>query len=224
MSKILITRALGSGQRFVDDFCSAYGEVYFASFCFEPMIEIERCASDVDFDDYDVLLATSQNAFSRGLSDKKIYSIGTQGLQTVADLIEFIKKQSPDDRYLYLRGEDVSFDLASHLQAEGFYVDEVIVYKAKASKILTDSLIKTVQSGELSALTFFSTRTAQIFMKLSQENDLFQYMKNIKVLSISNGVLNYAYSEFFDDVRVASKPSAQGMMDLIKDFTDEHSK
>lgn len=223
MSKILITRSVKQGQKFVEDFCEIYGDHTRPIFQIESMIRIRRLSPDVDFDNYDVFLATSQNAVFQSLPRKPIFRVGMDHIQTAEDLIKFIQSQDPTFQYLYLRGVDVRHNVKSRLNDAGFFVDEAVVYEAVAEEKFTTALIQALKNKEIAAITFFSARTAQIFMKLSQECRLLEQMKSIKVLCISCSVLDCLYSDLFKDVRVAKKPSAQGMMELIKEFTDEQS-
>lgn len=224
MAKILITRSLEQGGQFIDRYCECFGEQYRHHFECEPLIKIEHLSRDIHFDPYDVFIATSQNAISDDLPLKPLFHVGMNGIRTVDDLIAFLKTQDRDLKYLYLRGKDIRRDLKSELTECGFEVEDVVVYQAAAAEYFTASFISLLKSGGVSAVSFFSARTAQIFMKLSQDKDLFPFMKEIKVLCISNTVLDCVYSEFFDDVRVADTPDATGMIDLIKELTDEHPK
>lgn len=221
MSKILITRSLIQGRQFIDDFCDAYGHEYEHRFAFEPALEIVQTKPHIDYDLYDAFLATSQNALYFDLPSKPLFHVGKDGVDTVQDLIDFVWREGRAFKYLYLRGRDVRVDLKSELSSSGFDVDEVVVYEARAAHSLTQSLVDSLERDDIGAVTFFSARTAEIFMKLSQEKALLRRLNNIKVLCISEAVLRCVHTEFFKDVRVARKPNARGMMDLIKECIDE---
>ncbi len=222
MSKILITRGERQGQQFVANFCACYGDSYREYFSFEPLIKIEQKSVDPNYDQYDALLVTSQNAITHDVQDRQIFHIGMKGIYDAQDLVRFVKSQDPNYKYLYLRGEDIRFDLKAHLDSSGYYVDEVVTYQACAARDFSESFLSNVEACPSDIITFFSARTAQIFMKLSQEKLFLKSMNNIKVLCISEAVLECVHSKFFKDVRVAQKPTARAMMDLIKECIDEH--
>lgn len=209
MSKILITRSADQGQGFIEKFSDPSIE-----FLLEPILRIERFSVDVDCLDYDCVLITSQNAAEDIPSDLPVLRVGQDGVRDVKDLIS---RLDAERRYLYLRGADVSYDL----QKMGYHIDEIVTYKAYAVQYFSPGFLRALDSGEVAAFTFFSVRSAQIFFELSQENKLLERMKRIKVLCISPRVVEYVYSVFDADVRVAEQPNVQGMMDLIKDFTNE---
>lgn len=224
MSKILITRAGHQAQRFVDNFCDLYGELYQSSFLLEPMIRIERRDVEFNLDAYDAILMTSQNAAFSDLKNRTVFRVGMEGIDTVQDIIRFVQSRNVGDKYLYLRGKDICCDLKFELTSLGYRVDEVVTYEALAVEDFSEVLKDRSCFDSLQAVTFFSARTAQIFMKLSQDNQYLDALKAIKVLCISETVLECAHSEFFKDVRVAKKPNARCMMDLIKECIDEHAE
>lgn len=226
MSKILITRAAAQGQKFIDQFCDVYGENYRSLFFLESMIRIRSLPYTTDLNSYDAFLATSQNAICDELPDKPLYRVGDDGISNVQDLVEHVRnlKRNKNDSYLYLRGRDVRFDLKSELASHGYLVDEVITYEALAAEHFSKNVLGLFNASDVKSVTFFSRRTADVFVQLSKEYEVMPHLKEIKVLCISDGVLDFTYTKYFKDVRVAKKPDAHGMMKLIKDFTDEQHK
>ena len=236
--KIVVTRSEAQGKEFVSRFFAADAD----QFIFEPLLDV-RTTSPVlpKQENYDSLLVTSVHGAEILLNapkewlDKDYYCVGSSVAEKLrelgcvnveskqpraSDLVEDIKLNHSTDkkRFLYLRGQDVAYDLPGVLMRLGHSVDELICYEAYASDVLTNSFVEALKRKEISAIAFFSGRTASIFAKLVREFDIFDDLKGIKALCISAGVLECLHTIFDENIEVAESPDAQGMAAIIGSF------
>jgi uroporphyrinogen-III synthase len=69
---------------------------------------------------------------------------------------------------LHVAGETLAGDLKGMLEAAGFQVARVTLYRAEAATALPDAVSDALQRGEYDGVLFFSPRTAATFAKLAQ--------------------------------------------------------
>lgn len=214
--KILITRPREEAENFAKD-------VEIAGFfpVVAPLLEIVHLPVSLpDLDDYEALVFTSArgvNAY-RALSDictPVVYVVGYQTAEiaenrgftdirnangTVSDLISLLERDQV--RGLYLSRQDVAqpIDLPQ--------IDTIPVYKADTVLEFDRHCLQDVV-----AVTFFSKRTAETFMRLIDKTvDL----RSVCALCISESVADVIRSRTWKDVRVSECPNRNGMLDLLK--------
>ena len=198
----------------------------------------------LDPKDYDGVLLTSANALHEGLlkadfsgwQDRKLFVVGEQTairareagfhhVQVFADVSalrhwfegQHIKQNIKEkNKILYLRGEVISADIASDLGPYGYDVDELITYRALPNVSFSSEFLAMVKSGQIGGISFFSKRTAMIFMSLASGNGVLKSLRHVPVYCISDHVASYVRESFIGDVWVSSSPDRRGMMELIK--------
>lgn len=128
-------------------------------------------------------------------------------VKTSAEMIDELRRcKNLHTKRLYVRGRDVSAEIP---------VDaESIVYEAVPADSLTGETVQAIRNGEVEAVTFFSRRTADIFMRLADKEGLMTCLKSIKALSISDSVVEYASR--FKETYTARTPDMPGMLALIE--------
>jgi uroporphyrinogen-III synthase len=117
---------------------------------------------------------------------------------------------------LYVRGRDVSVDLKQNLTKNGLKIAEFVAYQADPMQKLSISLLKSLDNKEIKAVMLFSVRGAKQFSDLIEQYDRTYRMKSIKVLCISNAVLESCSALPFGGVLVADKPDRYGMIRLLE--------
>lgn len=123
---------------------------------------------------------------------------------------------SPQDGpILYVRGEDVAFDMKAALRDAGFSVDEYVSYKAVPITALSARCKTALKSKEIEAITFFSVRSAEAFIQCVEAARLKPFLKGIKALCISQSVLEYVRSKSGAKTYVAETPDRDGITALI---------
>lgn len=124
-------------------------------------------------------------------------SLGFQAVIAAAgtgkSLAERIVQDSSNNKtahkYLYLRGEDISFDLATALRNHDLSCIETSVYKAHKTSIIPEDIRAHFQNGNIGAITLYSVRSAETLAALVRVHNLENALKSIHLLSLSANVL-----------------------------------
>ncbi|MCB9983927.1 MAG: uroporphyrinogen-III synthase [Rhodospirillales bacterium] len=232
-SVILVTRPEVQAGLFVDDLTVGGYEAFV-----EPMSAIVPLDFHVpDFGRYQGLIFTSANAldiYAKTHKDRSlpVYVVGRQtqemayehGFKKVysargkaADLVDYIKGHVPDVKrpLLHVRSTHLAYPLKEALQNTGYNVGQLIVYDAPVRDEFSTAAVELLQNNCIQAVTFFSKRTAENFLKLIEAAGLEDCLAGIKALCISETVLQYVRPELWQNACVAAQPDRQGMLDLI---------
>lgn len=204
----------------------------------EPMLTIEHLAGpEHDVTGAQAVLFTSANgvrAFAsrtprRGLP---VYAVGdataeaaeAAGFQrvssasgTVDDLADLIVRQaSPSGgRLIYACGRQVAGDLGRRIRAAGFSVDQRVVYVARPTARLSDTLERAMLSGTVSAALFFSPRSAAAFATLVRQAELGRSCRRVAALCISSATAESLKDVHWRTVAVATRPTQDAMIGLL---------
>jgi uroporphyrinogen-III synthase len=191
---------------------------------------------------YQAILVTSAQAFTDlkithdGL-ETPIYCVGETtaqaarafGFQTIicADgtaknlaSLALKKLTSSDTRpVLYLRGEHIAFPMQKYFK--GITVEERITYTTQEIGVLSDDLQTALKNQNIGAITFFSARTAQIFMNLVEKYDLSRTLEHVFALCLGESVLECPNinNSVWKEVYVSKTPDQNGMITLCKRIT-----
>lgn len=118
---------------------------------------------------------------------------------------------------LYPRAEEVAFPLMTTLVAQNIQCVEVIVYKTVAGNKMRTECAALLQGRAIEAVTFFSKRTAEVFLNLASDNGLTDSLADIKALCIGPKVLDYVQTYSWQAAIAAKRPDREGMLALLKD-------
>ncbi len=109
--------------------------------------------------------------------------------ETVDHMIDYILDCYDEDaRFLYISGEHVSADLNDALSVRGMQVERIAAYEAIAAEALSDTLVEQLKRGQIDTLTFFSGRTARIFMNLAEKSGILDSLKKIDAFCLSESI------------------------------------
>lgn len=207
----------------------------------EPMLSYAELEFDIpDLQQYQAIIFTSAFAvecFAKSTNERRIpvYVVGN-ATKMSADAAGFEKIRNAEgdgaalvklldgslkDRskpVLYVRGSYVTFPMQVELEALGFLVGRLTVYDTVPSESLSDGAVEAIRAGEVSAVTFFSKRTAESFIACVEEAGLLSALASIKALCISETVLNYVQLYLWQDTYAAESPDGKGISSLIKDY------
>jgi uroporphyrinogen-III synthase len=115
---------------------------------------------------------------------------------------------------LYVRGRDVAVDMAAALP--DFSLTPLIVYSANPAPSLAIALRAALGKNKIHAVSFFSKRSAKIFMETIAKEKLEASLGGIRALCISQSVLEYVQPEHWRQVYVSDTPDRPGMLALLK--------
>jgi uroporphyrinogen-III synthase len=158
----------------------------------EPLIEVaERVASLPDLAGVQAVLCTSANgvrALARASGERgvRLFAVGdataararAEGFRhvesaggDVEDLAYLVRRNLKPQagRLLHVAGSEVAGDLAASLAADGFAVERMVLYEARAVTSLSPATVRLIADGEIDFALFFSPRTAAVFARLADE-------------------------------------------------------
>ena len=230
MTKILITRPKHQAHK-TSKSLNDMG----LSTLLEPLLFLETIPHKVDdYSPYKFLIVTSGNSFDFwDFHDidktKPLIAVGPQtaqradecGFTTITDMdgtSADIKAHIGNHKAIHIGG----YHISQHL---GENVDRLIVYEAHPAEQITTACKDALKKGEISLITFYSTRTAKIFVRLIQNEKLEQTLESIRVLSISHNVLRSVRILPWADMYTASAPNGTAMIkDCERIIRDEYEQ
>jgi len=177
-----------------------------------------------------ILIVTSSNALQAvrhaGISIKgrSIYCVGLKTAKIAEDLganvlgvadtanhlVTQIIRRMPKESLLYLRGQEISTDIAKSLLSAGLDTDEAVVYGVKP-QALSRQVMDLVRSPQTVIMPLFSVRSA---IRLSEQ--LPQVQCRIVLVPISQNVADAWQGPEPAVVTVANQPSSEAMVRAIK--------
>jgi uroporphyrinogen-III synthase len=154
--------------------------------------------------------ATAEYAMSLGYT--RVYDTGG----TVEHMIGHITDGYDEDaRFLYISGEHIRSDLPMILTTMGFACERIIAYQAIASEALSDTLIEQLKRGQIDAVTFFSPRNAEIFLKLLDEAECLPATQVLDLFALSQEVANHAEGAQWRNIHIAQQPTLASLVDQV---------
>ncbi|MEO1719498.1 MAG: uroporphyrinogen-III synthase [Pseudomonadota bacterium] len=118
-------------------------------------------------------------------------------------------------RYLVLRGEDVTFDIATALTDSGCDVMEATTYRMEPEPNLPDQIGAAIADGALDAVTLFSPRAAERYVALVKGSALERQASQLTHYCLSDRI-SYALAPLEPPCfAVACQPNVQEMLALI---------
>ena len=151
---------------------------------------------------------TAEAARVAGFGTIKIAAGSAEALVKQAQLL-FDKKNGP---LLYVRGSEVSSDIAGILAKDGLIVENFIVYKAQSATSLPKEVIDAMFVGEIAAVMFYSARTAEILIKLIKENRLASACPQIIAICMSDNIADAARGVQWKSVRSTVEATEEAMI------------
>lgn len=123
---------------------------------------------------------------ARKLGFRSILQVGNRA----SDLKGFFQTNyTPQKEYIYLCGENITIDINETLLAQGFTSSKIIVYKAKRLFLKTN-ILERFKNNLISSISFFSYRTAEIFIEEIRKNGLESNLDLVTIFTISQKIAN----------------------------------
>jgi len=94
--------------------------------------------------------------------------------------------------------------------------DALTVYDSVQAPRFTDEFMRILKAGDVQAVTFYSRRTAEAFVSCVRESESESLLARIKVLSISDAVLECVRVLPWLTAYTAKSPDRQGMRELLE--------
>jgi len=235
---ILVTRPEHEAADLVRDLAAAGADALSA-----PMLEIALVdGPPLDLSDVRGILVTSRNGV-RALAgrtrrrDLPVYAVGDGtaaaaaefGFAPVesasgdaADLVALVLRRLPPggSPLLHAAGRDRARDAGAALRAQGYPVRTEVLYEARPASALPAAARDALARGTLSAVVFFSPRTARTFGTLVSGAGLADACRGLLALCLSSAVADAARTLPWRDVRVARRPDREALVRLVADIAE----
>lgn len=199
-----------------------------------PMIRVLPNTFEVP-DQSRSLIITSKNAVRYGLKnlpdiERSVYAVGAAtakaaddagfqrvvtGPGTVKGLMPLLT--TPDkhpNRYTYLRGEEISYDIVGALQAEGIEADSQVVYTAVPEVTVPPEVEEALDVGAIDMVLFYSPRLATNFEEMVADQDRIDWLQKLDAYCLSTRVYEQLMCTWRDK-HYALMPNEKAMLDLI---------
>ena len=210
----------------------------------EPLLSAETLASTLPpADGFAALAATSANAL-RALHDRgelprflklPLYAVGDRTAQlaqhfgfarvhsaggNMTDLVALIVAAELEGPVLYPAARQQSGDLAKALAPHGVRVISTPVYAMNPVPRLSAKTLSAIESGTMTAVLFYSRRTAETFARLATS---VRDKAKLAMLCLSEAVAKPLLDAHFVRVWVADYPSEEAMMALARSFARDQN-
>ena len=229
--KILITRPQADAEILVEEL-----KVLGFESLIEPMLSIEAINVNLpDLSPFDGFVFTSANgvrsfADLSDVRDKLVFTVGEktayEAMQVgftnvqssghdVAALAAFLKTQK--GLYAHFRGQNVTCSLVDLLEGvETIDIKEFIVYRAVKSVQISTNTLRNLANNKISAVLFYSKRTAKTFVELLQRHECTSLVEGIKALCLADSMIECLSVLPWQEIEVAAHPDQQSMLELLK--------
>jgi uroporphyrinogen-III synthase len=207
----------------------------------EPLLCIELLPITPDaLQNVQALFVTSRNgvralaasAASAAARDLPIFCVGegtaeaaresgfqrvSTGAGTASDLVPLVsaKADRATGALLHIAGENLAFDLAAALAAQGFNARTLTAYRALAAAALSTSTAQALREGRIDAVVLMSPRTAAIFAQLVADAGLSESAKKQRYICLSERVADALGDLAPGPCEIAASPNSQGMLAAI---------
>ena len=217
MPTLLVTRPIEASERFVNAIRAELPDVQTV---ISPVIRFEAVACDASNTGQSLILTSAQaskRAAALGFQGATTYCVGAQttkiaqeaGLHAtcfgadVADLVDQLASDPPNEPLLYLRGRHVASELVAELSKGGMNIAEAIVYDQIAQR-LTAEAQAALSGKEPVVLPLFSPRSARLIKGAVSAP--------VSIIAMSQNVADAAGHLDATDVCVAPEPTAKAMV------------
>jgi uroporphyrinogen-III synthase len=130
-------------------------------------------------------------------------------------LAALIKARVPHGDLLYLAGEVVTGNLAEELEAAGFMVHTVTVYRAIPQTALPPSVADALRERKIDAVLHYSRRSAETFLGLAGAAGVDINSLDCNQFCLSRQIGEPLLQAGLRAVHVAARPDEAAMLDLI---------
>lgn len=227
---VLVTRPILDSQQLAPQI-----EAMGADVLISPVIDIKECDFECpSFDGYDAICVTSANALrilakKTPLRNVKIYCVGKNtaheaqkmGFKEVlsannsAESLFNLIQEGNLRKLLYFSAKEPSFPLQECLQDADIVCDVITAYESQAVHALTEEAIDALRSDNIDFALFYSRKSAENFMTIIKREELYDSLKSIKALCLSDGVVESLQAKRWAECAVCDVSNGDAMMDLL---------
>jgi len=94
--------------------------------------------------------------------------------------------------FIYLRGEQVSFDFKENLLNYGFKVQELVVYKTIQQHKFSQQFCEDIKKNSYEMVIIFSQKSLELFFLLAKKHNLLEYFAKSCLIGFSDKIVEQA--------------------------------
>ena len=141
------------------------------------------------------------------------------GIGGSAELAEIIlKNEKKKAAFIHFGGMHINTDMYDVLSDVHISVQHIPVYTMKRVQVFEEKVLKALEAGTISAVMFFSARTAVNFNRLVIENGLEKNLKRICAICISDKLTSVLDNDQWGKIIFADEPSEFGMISAVSNL------
>ncbi len=234
MRRVLVLRAPEDARRTAQKLAG----MGFAS-VLSPVLEIVATGAKAPAEDFDAVIVTSAKALQHGdpsesLRRLPLFAVGARTAAQAerrgwrvagvapesAALFPLILERSPPRgrRLLYLAGRQRRETLETALREAGREVYALETYEARESAALTRDAAEALAAGEISAALHFSPRSAEIFVRLAERENLLVAARALAHFALSPETAAALIACDTPTVRIAESPDEDALLEQLAGF------
>ena len=136
--------------------------------------------------------------------------------ETVDHLIDYVLDcYDEESNFLYISGEHINTDLSEALSVRAMNVGRIVTYEAMAAESLSDTIIEQIKRGQIDGFTFFSSRSAQIFLSLAAKAGIEKFLEKTDAFTLSEGICDTLKEIKWQGIYSADKATLASMVSCI---------
>jgi uroporphyrinogen-III synthase len=148
--------------------------------------------------------ATARAAIIAGFETIRSGNAGVAGLAQLAE--------GNEKRLLHVSGLDVR----EQVELPGVQIDRIAIYDAVPAEELPDDVLGLLDQNAIAAALFFSSRSAECFVRLLGKYGRTGAAKSIKALCLADSVVKSVSAVDWLDVRAAAAPDRSHILALLE--------
>lgn len=151
-------------------------------------------------------------ALAKRYGFRNVYTAG----RTSTELIAYIRQHyPPTSHFIIIGGTHSAWDSGQELSRYQYTRTYIPLYEMKACTRLSSTLIHTIKNRTLDGITFFSLRTARIFLQHAQEQELLIFLSTLRAFCLSSAMKKQIPCHYFASVESSPIPTASSLREVI---------
>ena len=169
-------------------------------------------------------LGMFQNVPFLCVGDKTTEHAQAMGLQTLSAelenvdrLIAWVKENIVPEvgPLMYLHGDVITKDLKAELGKTGFFVHDQKTYEMNEAQTFSQKTMDLIKRQVFHGIAFFSPRTGRIFVNISSNFGMHDYLSVVNALCLSQAIANEVKTIPWKSIRIAKSPKEEGFLELL---------
>lgn len=147
--------------------------------------------------------------------------VGIQKVFVAGEAVDQMMTWIKDNRtlargpFLYLHGDVVTKDIRTHLEESGYQVLTQKIYEMVEAQTFSSQTLDLIQRKIFHGITFFSPRTARIFVSMAHKFKLETCFSKTYAFCLSSAVAQEIEVFSWQGIEIAKSPTEAALMELL---------